>query len=85
MRVSYTRAFFKRLGKYEEDFQREIFGKIEEFKKVENHKQLKVHKLHGKFSKCFSFSVDFRTRIVFEYISKDEVVLLSIGDHDIYK
>lgn len=85
MEVAYTRAFFKRLDKYEEDFQKEIFEKIEEFKNVENHKQLKVHKLHGKFSKCFSFSVNYKTRIVLEYLSKNEVALLSIGDHDIYK
>ena len=85
MKVAYTRAFFKRLCKYETDFQGVIFEKIEEFKNVENHRQLKVHKLHGKFSNCFSFSVDYKTRIVFEYILKNEVVLLSIGDHDIYK
>ncbi|HUY05119.1 MAG TPA: hypothetical protein VMV62_00115 [Candidatus Paceibacterota bacterium] len=84
MKVTYTRAFFKRLSKYEEGFQETVFDKIEEFGDVENHKRLKVHKLHGKFSDCFSFSVNYRTRIVFEYLSKDEVALLAIGDHEIY-
>jgi addiction module RelE/StbE family toxin len=84
MEVSYTRAFFKRLHKYDADFIELIFEKIEEFKQPENHARLKVHKLHGKFSKFYSFSVNYKMRIVFEYISKDEVALLSIGDHDIY-
>jgi mRNA-degrading endonuclease YafQ of YafQ-DinJ toxin-antitoxin module len=84
MEIVYTRAFLKRLSKHEEDLQEIIFEKIEEFKNIESHRHLRVHKLHGKFSNCFSFSVNYKTRIVFEYISKDEAVLLSIGDHDIY-
>jgi len=84
MEVIYTRAFFKRLSKYEDDFQEIIFEKITELKDIENHQQLRVHKLHGKFSNCFSFSVNYKTRIVFQHVSKDEVALLSIGDHDIY-
>ncbi len=84
MEISYTRAFFKRLNKYPADFKEMIFEKIEEFRHPKNHPRLKVHKLHGKFSKFYSFSVNYKTRIVFEYISKDEVALLSIGDHDLY-
>lgn len=84
MKVSFTRPFLKRLNKYEEDFQEEVLEKIEEFKDLENHKKLRVHKLHGGFSHFYSFSINYKTRIVFEYISKTEVALLSIGDHDIY-
>lgn len=84
MEVAFTSAFFKRLNKYEEEFKEVIFEKIEEFKNLENRKRLKVHKLHGKFSDSYSFSVNYKTRIVFEYISKNEVALLSIGDHDVY-
>ena len=84
MEVSYTRIFVKRLNKYEEGFRGVIFEKIAEFRSSENHERLKVHKLHGKFSKFYSFSVDYKTRIVFEHVSKTEVALLSVGDHDIY-
>ncbi len=84
MQVSYTKRFFKRFNKYEEGFQKEVLKKIEEFKDRENHKRLKVHKLHGNFSTFYSFSVNYKTRIVFEYLSKTEVVLLTIGDHGIY-
>ena len=73
------------MNKLEKSLAIEVFEKIELFKNEKNHKQLKVHKLHGKFSNCFSFSVDYKTRIVFEYESKNSAVLLVIGDHDIYR
>lgn len=84
MEVSYTRVFVKRLSKYDGEFNGIILEKIEEFKDPKNHEHLKIHKLHGKFSKFFSFSINYKTRIVFEYVSKKEVALLSIGDHDVY-
>src|SRR3989344_7945409 len=49
-----------------------------------NYKQLKVHKLQGPLAGRHSFSVNYKTRIIFCYISKKEVVLLAIGDHSIY-
>ena len=73
--------YLKRLQK---KLQEEAAEKIDLFKHSKNHAVLKVHKLHGKFSPCFSFSVNYKTRIVFQYISKNKVALLSIGDHEIY-
>lgn len=73
---------FKRLPK---ELQEEVIAKIELFKELQNHKLLKVHKLHGKLKKFYGFSVDFHNRIVLDYVSKNEVVLLTVGDHDIYK
>ena len=72
---------FKRLPK---ELQEEAFQKIDLFRNVKNHLILKVHKLHGKFSESHGFSVNYKTRIVFDYISKTEAALLSIGNHDIY-
>jgi len=84
MKVSLTRPFLRRFTKYEPDFQSFVLERIAEFEDVANHKRLKVHKLHGQFVKFYSFSVNYKTRIVFEYVSKTEVALLAIGDHDIY-
>lgn len=72
---------FKRLPK---GLQEEAVARIELFKDSKNHASIKVHKLHGKLKKFYGFSVDFRNRIVFDYVSENEVVLLTIGDHDIY-
>lgn len=48
--------------------------------------QLNTHKLHGKFKDFWSFSIDHKYRIIFEF-SRDrkKVYFHSIGDHDIYE
>lgn len=85
MEVKYSVRFLRQLKKINKSLQEEIIEKIELFKKVENHKQLKVHKLNGRFETYHSFSVNYTHRIMFDYISKNEVVLLKVGDHDIYE
>ena len=73
------------MNKLEKALLYEALEKIELFKNENNHKMLKVHKLHGSFSNYLSFSVNYKFRIIFRYISKSEVLFLDIGDHDIYK
>ena len=85
MEVSYLPSFAKKLKSLEFALQEEVLEKIELFKDERNHKQLKVHKLQGVLSGKYSFSVNYQTRIVFSYLSKNEAVLLAVGDHDVYK
>lgn len=85
MRVAFTPSFLNQLSKLESDLREEVISKIELFKDKKNHKQLKTHKLKGRLAGRFSFSVDYKYRIVFKYFSKDEVILLSVGDHNIYR
>ncbi|MBU4536567.1 hypothetical protein KJ603_00830 [Patescibacteria group bacterium] len=59
--------------------------KIELFKDIKNHKNLNVHKLHGKHKHLYSFSINYKIRVVFKYLSKKEAVFLVIGGHNIYK
>ena len=49
--------------------------------------RLDTHHLHGKLKRQWSFSVDGRNRILFEFLNtaKTEVVFLDIGDHRIYR
>jgi mRNA-degrading endonuclease YafQ of YafQ-DinJ toxin-antitoxin module len=86
MDVAFSPAFLRRFKKLDARLQDEAIEKIELFKDLENHGFLKVHKLNGPFSDCHSFSVNHKTRIIFEYLdrSKGEVVLHAIGDHEIY-
>jgi hypothetical protein len=46
---------------------------------------LKVRKLKGRLPKFHRFLIDYKNRIVFIYESRNKVVLLSIGDHDLYR
>lgn len=85
IKVKYTPNFFRKLKKLENDLQEEVFEKIELFENEENHKILKVHKLHGKIKGLHSLSVNYHVRIVFEYISNNTALFLTIGNHNIYK
>lgn len=64
---------------------KEITDKVTEFKNFGNHQKLKVHKLHGKMKDVYSFSVNYKYRILFKYSDKNTVVLLTLGDHQIYQ
>lgn len=48
--------------------------------------RLDTHRLHGKLKNQWSFSVDARNRILFEFLNKkrEDVVFLDIGNHSIY-
>ena len=83
--ISFKATFVKQVNKLEQSLIEEVFEKIELFKKKENHTMLKVHKLHGRLAHCFSFSVNYKFRIVFEYEDKSHVTFLDIGSHDIYR
>lgn len=83
--ISVTPQFKKMFSKLENSLQDEALEKIDTFKSPDNHQQLKVHKLHGKYQDCHSFSVNYKIRIVFQYLSSTEIVLTAIGDHSIYK
>lgn len=82
--VSFKASFIRKMAKIDDDLRVEAIEKINLLKNTQNHQLLKVHKLHGQLAGLSSFSVNYRTRIVFEYISKNEVALLSIGDHNVY-
>ncbi len=87
IRVRYTVSFVRQLKHLEKDLFSEVLEKIELFKNEKNHPFLKVHKLHGRLSGFYSFSVDYKNRVVFEYAPKNkkEVWLHFVGDHDVYK
>jgi len=85
MFVGYKPSFVRQFKKLPKDLQEEVSLKIELFKDVKNHSVLSVHKLKGVLKGKYSFSVNYRYRIVFIYESKDSVVLLSFGDHTVYK
>lgn len=54
------------------------------FRKNPFHPSLKTHKLQGKLSEFWSFSVDYKYRIIFEFMENKIVHFHSVGDHNIY-
>ncbi len=85
MKIALTPQFRRMFKKLEESLQHEVLEKISFLESDTNLEQLHIHKLKGRLKDRYSFSVNYKTRIVFCYLSKDEVVLLAIGNHDIYQ
>jgi addiction module RelE/StbE family toxin len=85
MEILYKPTFIKEFNNLSKDIQEEILEKIELFKNISNHKNLKVHKLNGKLKDFFSFYINYNYRIIFEYKTRKEVHLLHVGNHDVYK
>jgi len=85
MIVSFAPSFLKKVGKLVPDLQSEISDKVSLFRENPDHPFLKTHKLHGPLAGKYSFFVNYKHRIVFEYLSKSEVKLLAVGNHEVYK
>lgn len=82
--VLFAPSFLRQLKLLESSLQEEVIEKIELFKDSKNHKALRVHKLNGRLRGRWSFSVNYRFRIVFYYASKKEAFFLAVGDHSVY-
>ena len=83
--ISFKPSFVRQAKRLEQALFQELVEKIELLKHEKNHNILKVHKLHGALSDCYSFSVNYKIRVVFQYETTSEIVLLTVGDHDVYK
>jgi len=46
---------------------------------------LETHKLTGELKNYWSFSVNKKYRVLFRFISDDEVIFYDIGNHDMYR
>ena len=45
-------------------------------------KLLRSHKLTGTLKGLWAFSVDYDTRVIFSFLTDDEILLIDIGSHD---
>ena len=48
-------------------------------------KSLRTHKLTGRLSGFWSFSINYHLRIIFYFIAENVVGFVNIGTHGIYK
>lgn len=85
IRVFFSKRFIRAYADLDQKFKTKVKERIKLFKDKKNHPSLKVHKLHGELGETLAFSVDYRHRIIFIYLSETKAVLLAIGDHGIYK
>ncbi len=83
--VQYAPLFVRRFSSLSKELQDEIVEKIELLKNADHHRALKVHKLKGALVGRYSFSINYRYRAVFIYKDKENIILLTVGDHQIYQ
>jgi mRNA-degrading endonuclease YafQ of YafQ-DinJ toxin-antitoxin module len=80
--IRYAPTFVRMYAKLSPALKSEAKEKISLFQDKTHHTRLKVHKLTGELEGTFSFSVNYRTRIIFEYEGGERANLLLIGSHD---
>lgn len=83
-RVVHSPKFQRSLQKLPLGLIEKIVERILILQKDVFHPSLQTHKLHGKLSGLWSFSVDQKYRVVFER-ARNSLILLDVGDHAIYQ
>ena len=85
MDIYYSEKFAKEYKKLPIRIKRLAEKREEIFKVNPFDQRLKTHKLTGRLSNYWSFSIDFKYRIVFQFITGDDVWFLNVGGHEVYK
>jgi mRNA-degrading endonuclease YafQ of YafQ-DinJ toxin-antitoxin module len=84
MDIFYTSRFGREAKKIPRKLREAVEDRVALFKKDPFDPRLKTPKLTGNLKEFWSFSIDFRFRIIFEFVKADKILFHSIGDHAIY-
>lgn len=85
MKISYSSKFEREYHKLPLSVKKIAEKKEKIFRINPFDSRLKTHKLKGRLKDFWSFSIDDKYRIIFEFIGKHEVWFHSTGTHAIYK
>ena len=85
LKILYSPGFISQFERLDKKTKNLAFEKTDLFIENQKHPSLRTHKLKGRLSNHFSFSVDYTMRIVFIYDGKGIVRFLKIGDHSVYR
>jgi mRNA-degrading endonuclease YafQ of YafQ-DinJ toxin-antitoxin module len=87
MTIYYSRRFERSYQHLDPQIQRSAEKRVAMFRRDPLDPRLKAHHLHGQLKNLWSFSVDARHRILFEFLDdrRTEVIFLDIGNHSIYQ
>ena len=84
MKIFYTSKFLRAYKKLSVEIKDKLDQKERIAVKDIFDKSLKTHKLSGKFANLWAFSVDYQTRVIFEFQGQDEIFFHEIGGHELY-
>jgi len=83
--IEYSTNFVKQFRKLNPQLQKQAIKAEKLFKKDPFAPKLKTHKLTGKLKNLWAFSINYKDRVIFEFMGKGKVLFYKIGSHDIYK
>lgn len=84
MKIIYSRKFARDYHALPLRVQRLAEQKRVIFIKNPFDQRLKTHKLSGRLGEYWSFSVDQKYRIIFEFVGKNAIWFHAVGNHSIY-
>ena len=85
MIISYSSHFVKQFKKITKEKQKLAEKQEKIFRKDPFDSRLKTHKLSGLLKGYWAFSLTYSDRVIFRFITQNEVIFYKIGSHDIYK
>ncbi len=85
MKIVYSPYFSRKFKKIPKELKKIVLERELIFRRDPFDPRLKTHKLHGKLKNHFSFSITYKHRILFEFLSEDEVLFIDVDDHSIYQ
>jgi len=83
--IEYSKNFVKQFKKLTPQTQRQAIKAEKLLKKDPFSRQLKTHKLTGRLEGLWAFSINYKDRVIFEFMDEGKILLHKIGSHDIYK
>ncbi len=83
--IFYSSHFARAFQKLPKFIQRQAIQKETIFRQNCFEPRLKTHKLKGELKDYWSFSINHSYRILFEFIDKEQVGFIDLGNHNIYK
>ena len=78
---SFKRAFKKRIAG-QRDLEEQFWRRVEIFTAGPFDPRLRTHKLSGKLSELWSFSLAYDLRVIFYFLPQNRVMFEGIGTHD---
>lgn len=82
----YTASQFRRkFKKLPEEVKRRAKEREEIFRDDQFHPKLETHKLHGKYSRFWAFSITNAYRIMFEFLPDGSAAFIDVDTHDMYR
>lgn len=84
MKIIYSPKFAREYKKLPEKIKRLAERREIIFRENPSHANLETHKLRGRLKSFWSFSIDHKYRIIFEFGDKGIIYFHSVGDHSVY-